>query len=51
MAIEKGLYEMPEGIEDMDEGEAMIVIDGMSDEGVEVVLEDGSAESTFGDED
>ena len=51
MAIEKGLYEMPEGIEDMDEGEAMIVIDGMSDEGVEVVLEDGSVEITFGEED
>ena len=51
MAIEKGLYNMPEGIEDMGEGEAIVVIDGMSDEGVEVVLEDGSVEITFGEED
>ncbi len=50
MAIEKGLYEMPEGIEDMGEGEAIVAIDGMSDEGVEVVLEDGSVEITFGEE-
>jgi hypothetical protein len=50
MAIEKGLYEMPEGIEDMEEGEAIVAIDGMSDEGVEVVLEDGSVEITFGEE-
>ena len=50
MAIEKSLYEMPEGIEDMGEDEAMLVIDGMSDEGVEVVLEDGSVEITFGEE-
>ena len=47
MAIEKGLYAMPEGIEDMGEGEAMIAIDGMSDEGIEVVLEDGSVEITI----
>ena len=50
MAIEKGLYGMPEGIEDMEEGEAMLAIDTMSDEGVEVVLEDGSVEITFGEE-
>ena len=50
MAIEKGLYEMPEGIEDMDEDEAVLAIDVMSDEGVEVVLEDGSVEITFGEE-
>jgi len=50
MAIEKGLYDLPEGIEDMEEGEAMIAIDVMSDEGVEVVLEDGSVEITFGEE-
>ena len=50
MAIEKGLYEMPEGIEDMEEGEAIVAIDGMSDEGIEVVLEDGSVEITFGEE-
>ena len=50
MAIEKGLYDLPEGIEDMAEGEAMIAIDVMSDEGVEVVLEDGSVEITFGEE-
>lgn len=50
MAIEKGLYEMPEGIEDMGEADAIIAIDGMSDEGVEVVLEDGSVEITFGEE-
>ena len=51
MAIEKGLYEMPEGIEEMGEAEAVITIDTMSDEGVEVVLEDGSVEITFGEED
>jgi hypothetical protein len=50
MAIEKGLYDLPEGIEDMEEGEAIIAIDVMSDDGVEVVLEDGSVEITFGDE-
>ena len=50
MAIEKGLYDLPEGIEDMEEGEAMIAIDVMSDDGVEVVLEDGSVEITFGEE-
>ena len=50
MAIEKGLYDLPEGIEDMEEGEAMLAIDVMSDEGVEVVLEDGSVEITFGEE-
>ena len=50
MAIEKGLYDMPEGIEDMGEAEAVIAIDTMSDEGVEVVLEDGSVEITFGEE-
>jgi hypothetical protein len=50
MAIEKGLYDLPEGIEDMAEGEAMLAIDVMSDEGVEVVLEDGSVEITFGEE-
>ena len=50
MAIEKGLYNMPEGIEEMGEAEAVITIDTMSDEGVEVVLEDGSVEITFGEE-
>ena len=50
MAIEKGLYDLPEGIEDMEEGEAMVAIDIMSAEGVEVVLEDGSVEITFGEE-
>ena len=50
MAIEKGLYDLPEGIEDMEEGEAIIAIDVMSDDGVEVVLEDGSVEITFGEE-
>ena len=50
MAIEKDLYDLPEGIEGMEEGEAMIAIDVMSDEGVEVVLEDGSVEITFGEE-
>tara|TARA_R110000782_G_scaffold103698_3_gene191171 strand:+ start:2745 stop:5240 length:2496 start_codon:yes stop_codon:yes gene_type:complete len=48
MAIEKGLYDLPEGIEDMEEGEAMMAIDVMSDEGVEVVLENGDVEITFG---
>ena len=32
MAIEKSLYDMPEGIEDMGEADAIIAIDGMSDE-------------------
>jgi len=41
---------MPEGIEEMGEAEAVIAIDTMSDEGVEVVLEDGSVEITFGEE-
>ena len=50
MAIEKSLYDMPEGIEDMGEADAIIAIDGMSNEGVEVVLEDGSVEITFGEE-
>ena len=50
MAIEKGLYELPDGIEDMEESEAMIAVDVMSDDGVEVVLEDGSVEITFGEE-
>ena len=50
MAIEKGLYELPDGIEDMEESEAMVAIDVMSDDGVEVVLEDGSVEITFGEE-
>tara|TARA_R110000764_G_scaffold31628_1_gene72273 strand:- start:37 stop:2523 length:2487 start_codon:yes stop_codon:yes gene_type:complete len=50
MAIEKSLYDLPEGIEDMEEGEAMLSIDVMSDEGVEVVLEDGSVEITFGED-
>ena len=50
MAIEKGLYGMPEGIEEMGEAEAVIAIDTISDEGVEVVLEDGSVEITFGEE-
>jgi hypothetical protein len=50
MAIEKGLYDLPEGIEDMEEGEAIIAIDVMSDDGVEVVLEDGSVEISFGEE-
>jgi citrate lyase gamma subunit len=48
--LRKGLYDLPEGIEDMEEGEAMIAIDVMSDDGVEVVLEDGSVEITFGEE-
>ena len=50
MAIEKGLYDLPEGIEDMEEGEAIIAIDVMSDDGVEVVLEDGSVEITLREE-
>jgi len=50
MAIERGLYELPDGIEDMEESEAMIAVDVMSDDGVEVVLEDGSVEITFGEE-
>jgi len=50
MAIEKSLYNLPEGIEDMGEMEAMMEIDLMSEDGVEEVLEDGSVEITFGTE-
>jgi len=49
MAIEKQIYDLPEGIEDMGEIEAITEIDLMAEDGVEVVLEDGSVEITFGE--
>ena len=53
MAIEKGLYGMPEGMEDMMEGELDAVIDMeiMSEEPLQVELEDGSVEISFGEDD
>ena len=53
MAIEKGLYGMPEGMEDMMEGELDAVIDMeiMSEAPVQVELEDGSVEISFGEDD
>ena len=52
MAIEKGLYGMPEGMEDMMEGELDAVIDMeiMSEAPLQVELEDGSIEVSFGEE-
>ena len=52
MAIEKGLYNMPEGIEDFGSGEvgAVIEMDVMSEEPVQIELEDGSVEISFGEE-
>jgi len=50
MAIEKGLYDLPEGIEDMGEVEAVMAIDLMAEDGTEVVLEDGRVEITFGED-
>ena len=53
MAIEKGLYGMPEGMEDMMEGELDAVIDMeiMSEAPLQVELEDGSVEISFGEDD
>ena len=48
MAIEKQIYDLPVGIEDMGEAEAMIEIDLMAGDGTEVVLENGDVEITFG---
>jgi len=52
MAIEKGLYGMPEGMEDMvgSELDAVIDMEIMSEEPVQVELEDGSVEISFGEE-
>ena len=55
MAIEKGLYEMPEGIDaelaqNMGEPDAVIEMDVISDAPVMVELEDGSVEISFGEE-
>ncbi len=52
MAIEKGLYEMPEGIEEMGEPDAVIEMAIATDEDLPVMveLEDGSVEISFGEE-
>ena len=56
MAIEKGLYGMPEGIDEalegMGEPDAMVGIEVVSEEDLPVMveLEDGSVEISFGEE-
>ena len=55
MAIEKGLYGMPEGIEGellggMGEPDAVIEMDVMADGPVMIELEDGGIEINFGEE-
>ena len=54
MAIEKGLYGMPEGIENeinaMGEPDAVIGMEVMSDEPIQIEMEDGSVEISFGEE-
>jgi hypothetical protein len=54
MAIEKGLYSAPEGVENeinaMGEPDAVIDMEIMSEEPVMVELEDGGVEITFGEE-
>ena len=52
MAIEKGLYGMPEGIEEMGEPDAVIEMAIATDEDLPVMveLEDGSVEISFGEE-
>ena len=52
MAIEKGLYGMPEGIEEMGEPDAVIEMAIATDENLPVMveLEDGSVEISFGEE-
>jgi len=52
MAIEKGLYGMPEGIEEMGEPDAVIEMAIATDEDMPVMveLEDGSVEISFGEE-
>ena len=52
MAIEKGLYGMPEGIEEMGEPDAVIEMAFATDEDMPVMveLEDGSVEISFGEE-
>ena len=50
MAIERGLYELPEGMDEAVEVETVVEMDVMSDGPVVVELEDGSVEITFGEE-
>ena len=52
MAIEKGLYGMPEGIEEMGEPDAVIEMAIATDEDLPVMveLEDGSVEISFGED-
>ncbi len=52
MAIEKSLYDMPEGIEEMGEPDAVIEMAIATDEDLPVMveLEDGSVEISFGEE-
>ncbi len=55
MAIEKGLYGMPEGIDgelmgEMGQPDAIIEMDVISDQPVVVELDDGGVEINFGEE-
>ena len=50
MAIERGLYELPEGMDEAVEVDTVVEMDVMSDGPVVVELEDGSVEITFGEE-
>ena len=50
MAIEKGVYQAPEGLPEDMEVDAVVEMDVMTDKPIEVELEDGSIEITFGEE-
>jgi aldehyde:ferredoxin oxidoreductase len=52
MAIEKGLYSAPEGMEEFEQAgvDAVIDMEVMSDEPIQIEMEDGSVEISFGEE-
>ena len=50
MAIEKGVYQAPEGLPEDMEVDAVVEMDVMTDKPIEVELEDGSIEITFGED-
>jgi hypothetical protein len=50
MAIEKGIYQTPEGLPEDMEVDAVVEMDVVTDKPIEVELEDGSIEITFGEE-
>jgi hypothetical protein len=50
MAIEKGVYQTPEGLPEDMEVDAVVEMDVVTDKPIEVELEDGSIEITFGEE-